>query len=98
MNQSVGSRSYYTFEKHICRHHEQKWTVQWWRWHYGAKFIKKDSSVQKKTYELKLHLDSAQGYYLSRVGLNMHELTTGEYTVVFELYFPSASIAGLFIC
>ena len=41
---------------------------------------------------MKLHLDSAKGYYSSRVGLNMYELTTGEYTVVFKLYFPSASI------
>ena len=38
---------------------------------------------------MKLHLDSAKGYYSSRVGLNMYELTTGEYTVVFKLYFPS---------
>ena len=41
---------------------------------------------------MKLHLDSAKGYYSSRVGLNMYELTTGEYTVVFKLYFPSAAI------
>ena len=27
-----------------------------------------------------------------QVGLNMCPLTTGEYTIVFELYFPSASI------
>ena len=31
-------------------------------------------------------------YYLSRVGLNMYELTTGEYIVVFEIYFPTVSI------
>ena len=41
---------------------------------------------------MKLHLDSAKGYYSSRVGLNMYEVTTGEYTVVFKLYFPSAAI------
>ena len=41
---------------------------------------------------MKLHLDSSKGYYSSRVGLNMFPLTTGEYKVVFELYFPSASI------
>ena len=41
---------------------------------------------------MKLHLDSSKGYYSSRVGLNMCPLTTGEYTIVFELYFPSASI------
>ena len=41
---------------------------------------------------MKLHLDSSKGYYSSRVGLNMCPLTTGEYKVVFELYFPSASI------
>ena len=41
---------------------------------------------------MKLHLDSSKGYYSSRVGLNMFPLTTGEYKVVFELYFPSVSI------
>ena len=41
---------------------------------------------------MKLHLDSSKGYYSSRVGLNMYPLTTGEYKVVFELYFPSVSI------
>ena len=46
----------------------------------------------KKKYEMKLHLDSSKGYYLSHVGWNMYELTTGEYKVVFELYFLSASI------
>ena len=41
---------------------------------------------------MKLHLDISKGYHSSRVGLNMYSLPTGEYTVVFELYFPSASI------
>ena len=41
---------------------------------------------------MKLHLDSSKGYYSSRVGLNMYPPTTGEYKVVFELYFPSVSI------
>ena len=46
----------------------------------------------KQRHDMKLHLDSSKGYYSSRVGLNMCPLTTGEYTIVFELYFPSASI------
>ena len=43
------------------------------------------------TYEMKLQLDSSGGYYSSRVGLNMYEVSTGELTVVFESYFPSTS-------
>ena len=59
----------------------------------GLKFIDQDfHQFSKKTYEMKLHLDSSKGYYWSRVGLNIYEVLTGEYTVVFELYFPSASI------
>ena len=54
--------------------------------------IKTFISSIKKFYELKLHLDSSKGYYSSHVGLNMNELKTGEYTAVFELLFPSASI------
>ena len=52
----------------------------------GVKYINQDfHQFSKKTYELKLHLDFSKGYYSSRVGLNMNELTTGEYTVFFEL-------------
>ena len=41
---------------------------------------------------MKLQLDSSKGYYSSRPGLNMYPLPISEYTVVFKLYFPSASI------
>ena len=52
----------------------------------GVKFINQDfHHFNKKFYELKLHLDSSEGYYSSHVGLNMNELKTGEYTAVFEL-------------
>ena len=37
---------------------------------------------------MKLHLDSARGYYLSRVGLNIMNLQL----VNIQCYFPSASI------
>ena len=40
-----------------------------------------------KKYEMKHHLDSSKENYSSRVGLNTHERTTSEYTVVFELHF-----------
>lgn len=39
---------------------------------------------------MQLKLDSL-GYYSSYLGVNMHPLATGEYSVVYELYFPSAS-------
>ena len=41
---------------------------------------------------MKLHLDASKGFYGSCVGLNMYPFATSEYTVVFKLYFPSASI------
>ena len=59
----------------------------------GVKITKNDFlEVKKETNEMKLHLDLSKGYQSSRVGLNMYSLPTGEYTVVFELYFPSPSI------
>ena len=59
----------------------------------GVKITNNDfHEVKKETNEMKLHLDLSKGYQSSRVGLNMYPLPTGEYTVVFELYFPSPSI------
>ena len=59
----------------------------------GVKITKNDfHEVKKETNEMKLHLDLSKGYQSSRVGLNMYPLPTGEYTVVFELYFPLPSI------
>ena len=46
----------------------------------------------KKTYGITLHLNSDKGYYSSCAGLDMYEIPTGEYSSVFELYFPSVSI------
>lgn len=46
----------------------------------------------KKTYGITLHLNSDKGYYSSCAGLGMYEIPTGEYSSVFELYFPSVSI------
>ena len=45
--------------------------------------------VNKETYEMKLLLDSS-GYYSSRLGINMYTLPNGEYTLVFELYYPNS--------
>ena len=39
-----------------------------------------------------LHSNSYKGYYLSRVGFDIYEVSTGEYAKLFELYSPSASI------
>ena len=59
----------------------------------GVKITNNDfHEVKKETNEMKLHLDLSKGYQSSRVGLNMYPLPTGEYTVVFELYFPSPSV------
>ena len=40
---------------------------------------------------MQFKLDSS-GYYSSRLGLNMFSLATGKYSLLSELYFPSASI------
>ena len=58
----------------------------------GVKIIDKDFHKAKKTYGITLHLNSDKGYYSSCAGLDMYEIPTGEYSSVFELYFPSVSI------
>ena len=56
----------------------------------GEKKTNKDfHKVNKETYEMKLLLDSS-GYYSSRLGINMYTLPNGEYTLVFELYYPNS--------
>lgn len=55
----------------------------------GVKFIDKDFHKAKT---ITLHLNSDKGYYSSCAGLDMYEIPTGEYSSVFELYFPSVSI------
>ena len=44
---------------------------------------------KKETYEMQLVLDSS-GYYSSRLGINMYMLPNGEYSLVYELYFPNS--------
>ena len=43
----------------------------------------------KETYEMQLLLDS-RGYYSSRLGVNMYILPNGEYSLVYELYYPNS--------
>ena len=45
--------------------------------------------INKETYEMQLVLDSG-GYYSSRLGINMYTLPNGEYSLVYELYFPNS--------
>ena len=44
--------------------------------------------INKETYEMQLLLDS-RGYYSSRLGINMYILPNGEYSLVYELYYPN---------
>ena len=56
----------------------------------GIKKTDKDfHKINKETYEMKLLLDSS-GYYSSRLGINMYVLPNGEYSLVFELYYPDS--------
>ena len=56
----------------------------------GIKKTDKDfHKVNKETYEMKLLLDSS-GYYSSRLGINMYTLPNGEYSLVYELYYPNS--------
>ena len=57
-----------------------------------SKSLTKTFIKLKKTYGITLHLNSDKGYYSSCAGLDMYEIPTGEYSSVFELYFPSVSI------
>ena len=56
----------------------------------GIKKTNKDyHKINKETYEMQLVLDSS-GYYSSRLGINMYMLPNGEYSLVYELYFPNS--------
>ena len=56
----------------------------------GIKKTDKDfHKINKETYEMQLLLDS-RGYYSSRLGINMYILPNGEYSLVYELYFPNS--------
>ena len=56
----------------------------------GIKKTNKDyHKINKETYEMQLILDSS-GYYSSRLGINMYTLPNGEYSLVYELYFPNS--------
>ena len=44
--------------------------------------------INKETYEMQLLLDS-RGYHSSRLGVNMYILPNGEYSLVYELYYPN---------
>ena len=55
----------------------------------GIKKTNKDyHKINKETYEMQLLLDSI-GYYSSRLGVNMYILPNGEYSLVYELYYPN---------
>ena len=57
----------------------------------GIKKTNKDyHKVNKETYEKQLLFDSSVGYYSSRLGINMYVLPNGEYSLVFELYYPNS--------
>ena len=56
----------------------------------GIKKTNKDyHKINKEIYEMQLVLDSS-GYYSSRLGINMYTLPNGEYSLVYELYFPNS--------
>ena len=56
----------------------------------GIKKTNKDyHKINKETYEMQLLLDS-RGYYSSRLGVNMYILPNGEYSLVYELYYPNS--------
>lgn len=48
--------------------------------------------VNKNVVDMKLTLDSSDGYYSSRIGLNLYVLPNDEYTVCFELMWVSNKI------
>ena len=55
----------------------------------GIKKTDKDfHKINKETYDMQLLLDS-RGYYSSRLGINMYILPNGEYSLVYELYYPN---------
>ena len=53
------------------------------------KTVKDFHKINKETYEMQLLLDS-RGYYSSRLGVNMYILPKGEYSLLYELYYPNS--------
>ena len=53
------------------------------------KTVKDFHKINKETYEMQLLLDSI-GHYSSRLGVNMYILPNGEYSLVYELYYPNS--------
>ena len=59
----------------------------------GGGFVDKNLHTSVKlTAKFILTLDAAKGYYSSRLGVNMHPIPVGEYTIVCELLWDSSKI------
>jgi len=48
--------------------------------------------IHKETYQFNIDYDSSKGYYSTRLGIDLKSLDSGEYTVVFEMYFNESKI------
>ena len=53
--------------------------------------------INKNTIEMNLLLDSSKGYYSSRIGINLYPLYNDDYTLCFELMWPSSDVESIFL-
>jgi len=48
--------------------------------------------INKETYQFNIDYDSKKGYYSTRLGRDLKAIDSGEYTLVFEMYFNETKI------
>ena len=53
--------------------------------------------INKNTIDMNLLLDTSKGYYSSRIGANLYPLSNDDYTLCFELMWPSSDVESIFL-
>ena len=53
--------------------------------------------INKNTIDMNLLLDTSKGYYSSRIGVNLYPLSNDDYTLCFELMWPSSDVESIFL-
>ena len=61
------------------------------------KYNSSPHQINKNTIEMNLLLDSSKGYYSSRIGINLYPLYNDDYTLCFELMWPSSDVESIFL-
>ena len=63
----------------------------------AKKYNSSPRQINKNTIEMNLLLDSSKGYYSSRIGINLYPLYNDDYTLCYELMWPSSDVESIFL-